>query len=395
MSRKMGYSGRHKRRAVAVVGFAVAMVLVGAPGSVQAKESSGHGSRDDDSRFHQVNLVSDIPHLAQLTDPAVINPWGISFGPKTPLWVANNGVQPGKTKSLITLYSGANAQTAAVTRLGLAVEADSPTGTVFNNTDGFKVSQNGQLAASAFLFNENLFDATGFPTGEISGWHNTTPAPPTTTVVKVKTPGAFYTGLALLETSHEPRLLAADAAGKIDVFDANFQPVTLPAGAFVDKSVKSLTPYNVAVFGDRVYVTYADPAQPIGAISVFTKQGRLIKSLVKVGKRSNHLDGPWGLAVAPERWGDFGGDLLVGNVGDGRINAYDPRSGEFEGTLKDEHGHDIVNVGLWGLEFGNGVIGTPQTLVFAAGIGNNPHDAVNEYAHGLVGLIVPRHQDDD
>jgi uncharacterized protein (TIGR03118 family) len=162
----------------------------------------------------------------------------------------------------------------------------------------------------------------------------------------------------------------------------------------VDKSVKSLTPYNVAVFGDRVYVAYAAMGQPTGAISVFTKQGRLIKSLVKVGQKSNHLDGPWGMAIAPGDWGDFGGDLLVGNVDDGRINAYDPRSGEFEGTLKDEHGNDIVNMGLWGLKFGNGVIGTQRTLVFAAGIGDNPH-APNIYEHGLIGLIVPNHEDDD
>jgi len=394
MSRKTGYRARRLRGGVAMaVGFAVAVVLAGAAGGAQAKGLSRQQSGGDDNSFRQVNLVSDIPNLAQITDPAVINPWGISFGPKTPLWVSNNGVQPGKTKSLITLYRGGNAQAPIATRLGLAVDADSPTGTVFNDTTGFKVSQNGQLAPSTFLFNENLFDANGFPTGEISGWHPTTPAPPTTTEVKVRTPGAFYTGLDLLKTSHGPRLVVANFAGKVEVFDANFRPVRLSAGAFVDPSVTGLTPYNVAVFGDRVYVSYATPGLT-GAISVFTKQGRLVKSLVKVGQRGNHLDGPWGMAIAPRHWGDFGGDLLVGNVGDGRINAYDPDSGHFEGTLKDKHGNDVINTGLWGLKFGNGVIGTPRTLVFAAGIGDNPH-APNIYEHGLVGLIMPNPEDND
>jgi uncharacterized protein (TIGR03118 family) len=379
--------------AVAVaLGLAITFVLAGSPAAAGARSAAARGDDDHDG-FRQVNLVSDIPGLAQLTDPAVVNPWGISFGATTPLWVANNGVAPGRSRSLITLYAGATRTVPAVTKLGLAVEADSPTGTVFNGGIGFSVTQNGQSAPSRFLFNENLFDSKGVPTGEISGWHPTTPAPPTTTVVTAHRTGAFYSGLALLDTGKAPRLLAADFAGRIDAFDANFKPIPLPSWAFVDRSVGDLTPYNVAVFDHRVYIAFAAQGKT-GAISVFTESGRLLKRLVTVGQRGNHLVGPWGMAVAPKNWGGFGGDLLVGNVEDGRINAYDLRSGHFRGTLRDSRGNPIVNMGLWGIAFGNNVIGTPRTLIFAAGIGDNPH-APNIYEHGLVGLIAPDQRDDD
>jgi uncharacterized protein (TIGR03118 family) len=103
------------------------------------------------------------------------------------------------------------------------------------------------------------------------------------------------------------------------------------------------------------------------------------------------LNDPWGLAIAPEHWGDFVGAPLIGNVDDGRINAFDLCSGGFRGTLSDSKGRPIVNLGLRGIHLGNGVIGTPQTLIFAAGIGDKNNNAV--YEHGLVGLIVAN--DDD
>ena len=102
------------------------------------------------------------------------------------------------------------------------------------------------------------------------------------------------------------------------------------------------------------------------------------------------------MAIAPKGWGDFGGDLLVGNVDDGTINAFNPRSGNFRGTIKGADGKPLVNLGLWGIEFGNGRIGTPNSLVFAAGIGiTTPNGPAEVYEHGLVGLIEPVADNDD
>jgi uncharacterized protein (TIGR03118 family) len=135
----------------------------------------------------------------------------------------------------------------------------------------------------------------------------------------------------------------------------------------------------VAVFGNRVYVAYfrAPQGGPGGAISVFTLQGHLVRTL----STDKHLVAPWGMAMAPAHWGAFGGMLLVGNVDDGRITALDPRTGAFKGQLMNRAGKPIVNSGLWGLTFGNGVTGTARDLIFAAGI--------DGYAHGLIGFIHP------
>jgi uncharacterized protein (TIGR03118 family) len=144
----------------------------------------------------------------------------------------------------------------------------------------------------------------------------------------------------------------------------------------------------------RVYVAYADAnGGPGGAVCVFKANGKFKKRLT-----TNHevgtLQGPWGMAIAPKHWGKFGGRLLVGNVGDGTINVFNRRNGHFKGTLKDASGAPLVNAGLWGIAFGNGVIGTPNSLIFAAGIGNTPGDLENEYLHGLIGLIEPAAKED-
>jgi uncharacterized protein (TIGR03118 family) len=144
---------------------------------------------------------------------------------------------------------------------------------------------------------------------------------------------------------------------------------------------KGLTTYNVAAIGDRIYVSYAPPpgvtARVNGVIDVFDQKGHLDRRLVTGGA----LDGPWGMVLAPKHWGDFGGALLVGNEDGGRIHAYDPHSGRFLGTLRDSHGKPIGADGLWGMKFGNGVIGTPNDLVIAIG--------TDEYQHGVIELVRP------
>ena len=142
-----------------------------------------------------------------------------------------------------------------------------------------------------------------------------------------------------------------------------------------------MTPYNVALLRGKLYVTFAPPPGTSkglqGAIDVFSLSGHMIRRLVTGGP----LFAPWGMVIAPRPWDGFGGELLVGNVDNGRINAFNATTGRFQGTLRSKNGKPIVNSGLWGLAFGNGVIGTPRTLLFSAGIDN--------YSHGLVGLIRP------
>ena len=401
----------------ATVAVAMASTTLAGISVTASASADGH---DSDHAFRQLNLVSDLSTLGPdvLVDPAVKNPWGIAMGPTTPLWV-NNQFNPASNcgtpncvpaaadlLTKVTLYKGATNSHDPIHKVGLEVTASSPFGIVFNPTTSFAVTQNGVTAPARFLFNE-VVPSAGAPRAEITGWSNATSPPPTTTTTTNATKvGAVQTGLALVpgrtdkhgksENSGKngPRLLAADSAnGVIDVYDGNFNPRMMP-GAFVDPRSASdgLAPYNVAYLKGRVYVTYATQGVAGGAVSVFTPQGRFIKRLVSGAP----LNGPWGLAIAPKHWGDFGGALLVGNVDSGMINAFNPRTGHLLGTLSDAAGKPLVNPGLWGLAFGNGTIGTPQTLLFAAGIGEAAGGfGEHIYEHGLVGLIEQVDNDND
>lgn len=316
--------------------------------------------------YQQTTLVSNLPTTAPAVQDADLrNPWGIAFGygaNATPLWVANNGTDTS------TLYSGANATTATVTKIPLTVTtAPSPTGVVINNdATKFKLP-NGR--SSKFIF-----ATLG---GQIAGW--AAPPPPTSTTTVVTKKGAVFTGLAIASTKKGRRLYAADAGhGVVRAYNGNFKPV----GTFTDKRApKKLVPYNVATIGKRLFVSYAaregvSAAVP-GAVDVFKFNGHLVRRLI-VGHK---LDGPWGMVVAPKGWGKFGGALLVGNEEGGVIHAYGRHSGKLLGTLRSLSGKALASDGLWGMQFGNGVIGTPRTLIIAAGI--------HEYGDGILAAITP------
>jgi uncharacterized protein (TIGR03118 family) len=241
---------------------------------------------------------------------------------------------------------------------------------VFNPTGGFKV--NG--APAKFIFDSEA--------GTVTAWNAGTQA-----VTEATTPGAIYKGLAIANKGGSTFLFAANFhAGTIDVFNDAFAPVTLPAGAFTDPNLpQGFAPFNVQEVGGRLVVAYAmqdadaedEVAGPgLGYVDVYDTAGHLIRRLISGGA----LDAPWGIALAPNGFGAFSGDLLVGNFGDGAIDAYDPRTGAFDGALKNRDGNRILVNGLWALRFGNGVIGTPRTLLFTAGIGDEDH--------GLFGAIV-------
>jgi uncharacterized protein (TIGR03118 family) len=342
--------------------FGIVLAAMSALVLALAGPAAAHGGGNGANVYKKRNLVSDIDGVARITDPNLVNPWGLSFGPSTPAWVADNGTD------VSTLYTGGVHKSIPVTLpLVVGIEGGAPTGTVFNPTGGFPV--NG--APAKFIFDSEA--------GTITAWNSGTQA---TTVAS--TPDAIYKGLTLAGNL----LYAANFhANSIDVFNNAFAPTTVPGG-FVDPNLPAgFAPFNVQEIGGRILVAYAkqdadaedEVAGPgLGYVDVYDTNGHLIRRLISQGA----LNAPWGMALAPRHFGPFSGDLLVGNFGDGAINAYDPRTGDFDGTLMNKDGNQIKVNGLWALRFGNGVIGTPQTLLFTAGIGDEDH--------GLFGEIVVR-----
>jgi uncharacterized protein (TIGR03118 family) len=322
------------------------------------------------SAYVQTNLVSDIPGLALNTDPDLINPWGMSTG-GGPIWVSDNGTDRS------TLYNAAGQKQSLV----VSIPSGAPDGQVFNpNTSDF-------LGAHFVFASEN---------GGIDAWSGGSSA---VNRVGVST-SAVYKGLAIGTSSQGATLYAANfRAGTIDVFNSTFGKVSL-AGSFTDPNgiPAGYAPFNVQNIGGKLYVTYAvqDSAKHDdvagaghGIVDVFDTNGNFLQRLASNGAGSA-LDSPWGLAMAPSNFGKFSNDLLVGNFGDGMINAFDPTTGAFLGFLTDASGNPIVIQGLWGLMFGGGTSanGATNELFFAAGI-PLPGDTVLE-DHGLFGaLTVP------
>jgi uncharacterized protein (TIGR03118 family) len=321
-----------------------------------------------------VNLASDVPGLARVIDPNLVNPWGIAFSPTGPLWFADNG------SGVSDLLDGRGQAFPLVVKVPSAARLGStPTGTVFNGGAGFAISENGVTAASRFLF------AT--EDGTLSGWNAL--VDPTRALLEVdnSSAGAVYKGLALATDPLGHSLLyAADfGRGKIDVFDQDFRPVTT-TGSFLDPTLPAgYAPFNIQNIDNQLFVTYAQqddnrhddvPGAGHGFIDAFDTDGRLVRRFASQGA----LDSPWALSLAPADFGPAGGALLVGNNGDGRINAYDPTSGAFLGQLEDDSGSPITIPDLWGLTFGNGHAGgDANTLFFVAGVGDEQH--------GLFGTI--------
>ena len=229
--------------------------------------------------------------MAALTDPLVSNPWGISLGPTTPLWVTNNNT------NTATLYQGANGKQ-KISKVALTVKlSPGPTGTVFNfraasNPKDFVVSAKGKSTPSLFMFNSLA--------GNLIGWSLN--LPPITKSHNVQhVAGAVYTGLAEATTKQGGRLFAANASmGTVDVFNAKFKKVA----SFRDPSLpKNVTPYNVALLRGKLYVTFAPPPGTSkglqGAIDVFSLSGHKLRRLVTGGP----LFAPWGMVIAPRHVG--------------------------------------------------------------------------------------------
>jgi uncharacterized protein (TIGR03118 family) len=313
------------------------------------------------AEYAVTNLVSDVSGLANFTDSNLVNPWGISYSATSPFWVSNNGTGLG------SLYNGAGQPFPVGSPLVVTIPNGGPTGVIFNGTTSF---------------NQDLFIFAS-SNGLISGWRG---ALGTTAEILVNNSaaGAVYTGLALGNVAGNSYLYAANFhSGAIEVFPGLGAP-SIP-GNFIDPNIPlGYAPFNVQNLGNNIFVTYASQSGPgpgQGYVSIFDQNGNLLRGLIPQDPL-NPLNSPWGLALAPAQFGEFSNDLLVGNFGDGLINAFDPLTGKFLGTLTDSNGNPIVIDGLRGLIFGNGGNGgEPDTLYFSAGIGDGQH--------GLFGSLAP------
>jgi uncharacterized protein (TIGR03118 family) len=353
------------RRAIALLLVAPALLFV-ISGAARAQPNS----------YTETDLVSDQAGVAAHTDPNLVNAWGLVAGPTTPWWVADNGTD------VSTLYTGDGSPVPLVVQV-----AGAPTGIVFNGSDRFVVRHGDDSGPSVFMF------AT--EGGTIRGWNPNVPPPPFSTqsfvVVDRSGVGAIYKGLALAANSSGHFLYATDFHNaRVDVFNGKFELVTRP-GAFVDPNIPAgFAPFGIRNIHGVLFVTYAKQdadreddvaGQGLGFVDAFDKRGHLLERVATQGR----LNAPWGLAMAPASFGRFGGDLLVGNFGNGRINAFEPQPGgtfELDGTLRTPDDERLAIDGLWALSFGNGAAaGSKHTLFFTAG----PDDET----HGLFGTIEP------
>jgi len=324
------------------------------------------------------NLVSDIPGFADHTDPNLVNPWGNGFTGSSPFWIGNNGT------GTSTLYDGTG------TAVALIVKIPSPSGGkgavtgVLANTNSTAFNVATGKAASFIFCTED---------GTIAGWNSSVDATNAKIMVDNSKSGAVYKGCAIGGTTAAPLLFAANFnSGKIDVWDGSLNSVT-SAGGFSDPTVPAgFAPFNVQNIGGKIYVAYAkqDSAKMDdvagagnGFVDTFDFSGNLTAHVAAQGA----LNSPWGMAIAPGTFGDFAGALLVGNFGDGKINAFNLSSGTLMGTLADTKGATISIPGLWSLNFGNGGRGGDTgTLYFTAGIGGTGNQTPLE-THGLFGSI--------
>ena len=337
----------------------------------------------------QSNLVSDDTQFtpAQVQDPNLVNPWGLSASATGEWWVANEGTGTSTLYNTSTSPVTADSLVVSIPPGSTASAQGTPTGTVFNTSGtGFDVSENGKTGSSVFLF--DTVDGT------ISGWSPSVDS--TNAIVGATNPGAIYTGLAIATDQHGQTLLyAADfAKGTIDVYNQNFQLVTNLRGNFTDPKLPAgYSPFNIQAINNQLYVEYAPVADVLagtsapgeGAVDVFTADGQLLERLIRPG--DTHINQPWAIAMAPSNFGSFSNDLLVGNFGDGTINAFGPRSGRFAGELKDASGQPIAITHLWGLAFGNGgEAGPTNTLYFTAGLTSHLAPGSAPF-HGLFGSL--------
>jgi uncharacterized protein (TIGR03118 family) len=322
--------------------------------------------------YTQTNLVSNESGVAPVTDPQLINPWGISRGSGTPWWVSD------ERTGLSTLYNGAGAKQSLIVTIPPAdpnnkkTPTGTPTGTIFNGSQTDFLLAPGK--PSVFLFSTN--------DGTISGW-NPAVAATLAVIVAKTTDGSSYTGLTRAFINGKPFLYAANFnKGRVDVYDNAFHVVQLSKehfnqdssngdgqsneNAFMDERLPhGYVPFNVQAIGNDIVVTYAlheegsqfeTDGPGLGFVDIYSSTGQLLQRL----EHGDWLNAPWGVALAPLDFGRFSHDLLIGQFaggGDtqssGFIAAYDLTTGKFDGLLQDASGKPLAINGVWALSPGN------------------------------------------
>jgi uncharacterized protein (TIGR03118 family) len=317
--------------------------------------------------YNQTNLVSDVPGLAPVTDPDLVNPWGLAASSTSPWWVADNGT------GVSTLYNGSGAKQSLTVTIPTPVGGtppSSPTGVVFNSTSSF--------GGARFIFVTE--------DGTISAWSGGT-----TAVLKYTSPTtAIYKGATIASVNGADFLYVANFFnGTVDVFDTNFSPTFVPVGAFTDSEIPAgFAPFNVQELNGNIFVAFAKQDEEkedevagagLGYADIFDANGNLVLRL----RSGAWMNAPWGVALAPDTgFGKLNGRLLVGQFGSGQIATFDLDHGNFHGMLMGRTGGPLAIEGLWALRFGNGANAGPQTtLFFTAGI--------DDEEHGLFGTITP------
>ncbi|RCG20185.1 TIGR03118 family protein [Sphaerisporangium album] len=333
----------------------------------RSKETAKTTTTHAGTRFTELPLISDVAGKADVTDPKLVNPWGLAMG-KT-LWVSNAGT------GSATVYSGGASQLTKE-KTEVAIPGGTPTGQIFNGSEDFEISSKGVSGPATFIF--------ASPSGAITGWN--AEVNPGSAIIAAFTRNADYKGLAMMPTNRGNFLLAADFAhNRVDVFDGDFRRVRTSRWAFKDRGLpSSYSAFNVEIVGNAVYVAFAKrdaetgksiAGKGFGFVSRFSATGRFLGRVAARGA----LNAPWAMIKAPQGFGAYAGALLVGNFGDGWINAY--RNGRYIGALRKSDGRAIAIEGLWDLEPGTAESGGENALWFSAGI--------QKAQHGLVGLIMP------
>lgn len=374
---------RQSRTALMLSVTAAGLFAAGAP----AMAETGQAAAAND--FQQTNLVaSSATYHPKLVDSNLTNAWGLAAGPGTPLWVSDNN------SGNATVYSGGIKGSAVSLDLTVPVPGGNATGQVFNSDSSAFPVGGASGSAAIFIVATDSVGSVQSP-GEIAAWNGGA-----TFVVEDSTMGgaggktpanAVFKGLAIATTTKAgPELFAADVANAtVDVFGKDFNLLSTPTEFRDPKIPANYAPFGIQNLGGKIYVSYGKQnklktdvvkGSGLGYVDVYSINGQLLHHLVS-GGASSPLNAPWGLAMAPAAFGPFVGDLLVGNLGNGWINAFNPTTGEFLGTLDGATGYPVTIHGLWGLRVGNSAFGGSSALVFSAGpVG---------YANGIVGTLTP------
>ncbi len=326
--------------------------------------------------YSQTNLVSNAAGVAKTIDPQLLNPWGISIFPGQDFWIANNN------SGTSTLYDAQGNKNALVVTIPGA--SKNPNG---NCSPGCPTGNVANTNGSYFGGGSFIFDTED---GIIANWTGGTSAE---VAFDNSASGAVYKGLALLNSTF---LLAANFnSGKIDVYDRNFNPTSL-GGSFADPNLPAgLAPHGIHVIGNQIYVAYAmqdaakhdaQPGTGLGQVDIFDSNGNFVKTFVAAGGK---LNAPWGVVETPATFGAFPSAILVGDFGDGAINAFDT-TGKFLGQLAGSSNKALVNPGLWDMTFGGGgPSGDPGTLYLSAGGGNQPNFPAGGSTTAVFASLVP------